>query len=136
LRSKLESSLARALGERLDASVVQVAAPVEHDRLDPGALRSGGELLADLLRLTGLVALEVFECRPAGARQRAARGVVDELREDAAVRAEYREARTLGRAADLAADAAVAAQAHVAGGANAGRTHARFPTFRRTYSPS
>ena len=33
-RSKLQSSLARAVGERLDASVVQVAAAVEHDGLD------------------------------------------------------------------------------------------------------
>ena len=36
--------------------------------------------------------------------------VVDELREDAAVRAEHREARPLGGAGDLAAHAAMTAQ--------------------------
>ena len=48
LPSELQSSLACALGERLDASVVQVAAAVEHDGLDPGLLRGRGERLADL----------------------------------------------------------------------------------------
>ena len=60
--------------------------------------------------------------------------VVDELRDDAAVRARDDEARPLGRADDLAAHAAVAALARFADGQS--RHYARFPTFRRTYSPS
>ena len=59
--------------------------------------------------------------------------VVDELREDAAVRAEDEQARTLGCAADLAADAPMAAKTRLACRELA---HARFPTFRRTNSPS
>jgi hypothetical protein len=51
--SKLEPSLARALGERLDATVVHVAAAIEHALLDPGRLRLAGERLADR-RLLGL----------------------------------------------------------------------------------
>src|SRR5947208_13295208 len=109
--SEFQTSLARALGERLDASVVQVTAAVEDDRLDPGLLGSGGELLPDLLRLLALVALEALEGGPGGAGERPAARVVDELREDAAVRAKHREARTLARARNLASGAAVAPQA-------------------------
>ena len=60
--------------------------------------------------------------------------VVDELRLDAAVRAEDDQARPLGRAGDLAADAPVAALACLADGQR--RHQARFPTLRRTYSPA
>src|SRR6266516_53261 len=56
--SKFQSSLARAIGERLDPAVVEVAAAVEHAALDPGLLRVRGEQLAHLGRLLGLVALE------------------------------------------------------------------------------
>src|SRR5437867_3453499 len=133
--SEFQPSLACAFGERLDASVVQVAAAVEHDRVDAGLLGGCGDLLADLLRLRALVALEVLQPDPARPGEGAAARVVDELREDAPVRAEHREARALRRAGDLAAHAAMPAQAHVARGANS-RPHARFPTFRRTYSPS
>src|SRR5947208_11491530 len=116
--SEFQTSLARAFGERLDASVVQVTAAVEDDRLDPGLLGGGGELLADLLRLLALVALEALEGGPGGAGERPATRVVDELREDAAVRAEDGEARALGSTGDLAAHATGAAQTHVARGAD------------------
>ena len=56
---KFKSSLARTLGESLHASVIQVAAAVEHDRFHAGLLRSGGERLADLMGLGGLVALRL-----------------------------------------------------------------------------
>ena len=52
--SKLEPSFARALGEGLHASVVQVAGAVEHAGLDAGLLRRLGERLADGGRLLGL----------------------------------------------------------------------------------
>ena len=45
--SELEAALAGALGERLDAAVIHVAAAVEHDLGDAGLLRPLGELLAD-----------------------------------------------------------------------------------------
>ena len=97
-----------------------------------GVIAGGGDLLADLLRLGALVAREALEADPARAGERAAGRVVDELREDAPVRAEDDEARALGRAADLAADAPVAARAGL--GLGEGRHQARFPTLRRTYS--
>ena len=78
--SKLEPSFARALGERLHASVVQVAAAVEHAALDPGLLRGLRERLADRARLLGLRAPTTpSEFQPAAAsvrplgRRRAAR---------------------------------------------------------------
>ena len=58
--------------------------------------------------------------------------VVDELRRDAAVGAEYDQARPLGRAGDLLAHAPVTADASFACSESA---HARLPTFRRTCSP-
>ena len=44
--------------------MVKVAAPVEDARLDAGFLRGGGEGLAHLRRLIGLVAAEVRAIRP------------------------------------------------------------------------
>src|SRR3954471_16692654 len=129
-----QSSFARAVGECLDATVVQVAAAVEHDGFDSGLLRGCSEALADLGRLLGLVALErLRQVEPRRGGERAPRVVVDQLREDTAVRAKNEHARTVGRAADLPAHAAVAAEARFASRKGA---HARFPTFRRTYSPS
>src|SRR5437870_11644874 len=99
---ELQPFLASAVGERLDATVVKVAAPVEDDGLDPGALGCAGEAPADLAGLRLLVALErLRQVRPVRAGERAAGAVVDDLREDAAVRAEHDQARALGRAADL-----------------------------------
>src|SRR3954452_21284507 len=122
--SELQSSLSRAFGERLDASVVEVTATVEHDCLDAGLLRGGGDLLADFLRLLGLVALEPLEAGPLGGSERAARRVVDDRGEDAAVRAEHDQAGALGGAGDLAANTAMTAKPP---GADSGRAHADAP---------
>src|SRR6476659_4161867 len=103
LMSELESSLARGLGQRLDASVVQVAAPVEDAGVDSGLLRIGGQRLADRAGLIGLRPLERALREPARGGERPPGLVVDELREDASVRAEDDEARPLGRPGDLAA---------------------------------
>ncbi len=50
LSSELEAALARPLGQRLDATVIHVASPVEDDLQDPGLLRPLGDLLADDVR--------------------------------------------------------------------------------------
>ena len=93
-----------------------------------------GKALADLRRLLGLVALErLRQVEPRRRGDGAAGVVVGELREDAAIRAEHLQARTLRGAADLAAHAAVPALTQLTGGDLA---HALFPTFLRTYSPS
>ena len=120
---KTEVLLARALGERLDASVVQVAAAIEHAALDSGLLAASASALPTA------AACSVFEpdilpseVQPAEASVGGL--VVDELREDAAVRAENDEARPLGRAGDLPADAAMAAHARLALREDA---HARLP---------
>src|SRR5438067_1622038 len=113
--SELQASFARAVGERLDASVVEVTAAVEDDGVDTGLLRSGRDLLADFLRLRGLVALEALQAGPARARDRATGRVVDDLREDPAIRTEDDEARARRGSLHLAAHAAMPAQALVAG---------------------
>src|SRR6185503_11614738 len=96
--SKPQSSFARAVGERLDAAVVEIAAAVEDDRLDAGLLACGREQLADLGRLLGLRALErLLELPEAGGGKCLVLDVVHELGGDAAVRAEDDEARPLGR---------------------------------------
>ena len=71
----------------------------------------------------------------AGGGERLALDVVHELRADAAVRAEHDEARPLGGAEDLVAHALVAAQRALRLTVNVA-IYARFPTLRRTYSPS
>src|SRR5262249_11292345 len=119
---------------RLDATVVQVAAAVEDDGLDAGLLALLRDELADLGRLLGLVPLErLRKLHPGRRGDRFARAVVDERGVDALVGPEHGEPRPLGGAGDLAAHALVAADARLSRGEC---THARFPTFRRTYSPS
>jgi ribosomal protein L18 len=55
-----------------------------------------------------------------------------ELREQPTVGAEHRDARALGRAVHLRADAPAALEAL---GRRRQKSHARLPTFRATYSP-
>src|SRR5439155_17040434 len=96
-------------------------------------LRVLREQLADLRRLSGLVALERLDLHPGRGRDRLALHVVHELGGDALVRARHDETRPLGRPAHLAANAAMAALARLGLREDA---HALLPTFRRTYSPS
>src|SRR5438094_7369344 len=120
---KAQSPFARAVCQRLHASVVEVPAAVEHSLLDSGLLRVLGQQLPDLARLLRLVAAErLLHVQPRRGRERLARDVVDQLRLDAAVRAEHGETRPLGRALHLAANALVTADARLADGEN--RTHA------------
>src|SRR3954453_13040468 len=128
-----QSTLARALGEGLHATVVLVAAAVEHSRLDAGGLRALGEQLAGTAGLVHARQGLELGLRPRDGREGAAGRVVDELRHDAPVGAEHGDARALRRARDLGTDAAAALEA--LGGLGNDR-HARLPTFRATYSPS
>ena len=57
---------------------------------------------------------EALDALSSSRRRACARLVVDQLGADPAVRAEHGEARPLGRAGDLAANAAVAAHARLA----------------------
>src|SRR5207245_940977 len=109
-------------------------AAIEDHGFDAGLLGSCGEPLADFGSLLGLVALERGgQFLPRRSGERAAGIVVDELGEDALVRAEDEQARTLRGAADLAAHPAVATQASFT---SCRLAHARLPTFLRTCSPS
>src|SRR5262249_37180250 len=128
-----QPALASGVGERLDAAVVAVAAAIEHGGLHAGGLGPLGEAGPD--PLGPLPAGKRLEVRlgPRRRRQRVAAVVVDELGADAAVGAEHGDARALGAAAHLGAHAAVPALAMIA---LDGEAHARFPTFRATYSPS
>src|SRR3954468_5564615 len=128
-----QAALAGALGEGLDAAVVLVSAAVEDRGLDAGRLGALGQRLAGLLRLVERLEGAQVALRPADGGQRAAGVVVDELGEHAPVGAEHGDARALGRAAHLGADAAAALEAPRGCGGDA---HALFPTLRATYSPS
>src|SRR5439155_19962145 len=128
-----QSALADALGEGLDAAVVLVAAAVEHGALDAGRLGALGEQLAGLGGLLQrLEALEVGLGVGDGG-QRMAALVVDELREDTTIGPEHADARARRGADDLRPHAAAALEALRRLRED---RHARFPTFRATYSPS
>src|SRR5215210_1705116 len=129
---ELKAALAGALGKGLDTAVVLVAAAVEHSGLDAGGLRALGQQLARLGGLLHRLERAQVGLRPVDGGQRAARVVVDELGEDAAVGAEDADARALGGAVHLRADAAAALEAPHRGVRDG---HARLPTFRATYSP-
>ena len=101
----------------------------------PAFFAGGREQLADLGRLVGLRALEALADAAVARRgQRAPLDVVDELRLDPAVRAMDDEARPLRRAGDLAAHTAVPPRPGLSDRERRHR-YARFPIFRRTYSP-
>src|SRR5918992_5291601 len=122
-----QAALAGALGEGLHTAVVLVAAAVEHRGLDPGGLGALGEQLAGPLGLLHRLERAQVGLDPVDRGERAAGVVVDELGEDAAVGAEDADARPLGAAVHLGADAAAALEP-LRGGV--GGRHARFPTFR------
>src|SRR3954447_9745674 len=130
-RSELKSSLACTVRKRLHAAVEAISATVEHAGLGAGVLGALREQLAGPLRL--LHAGEALEVAldPVHGGDGAPRHVVDQLSLHAAVRAEHREPRPLGRAAHLGAHPAAPAQALLLLSLDA---HARLPTFRATYS--
>src|SRR5690606_17939532 len=95
--SELEAGLARCLGQRLDAPVVQVAVAVEHDLVDLSLEADLRDQRADLLGSLGLVtlakgALQIGRQR-GSSRQRASVHVVHDLCVDVARTAEHGQAR-------------------------------------------
>src|SRR5450755_3211989 len=131
--SEREPGFPRSLRERLDLAVVAVAAAVEHRHRNAGRLGPLGEQLAGPRRARGGRKCAQLRLGPVDRGEGATGDVVDQLRGDPAVGTEHGDPRTLGRARDLRAHAAAAAQASRFLGENA---HARLPTFRATTSPS
>src|SRR3954452_10191236 len=127
-----QAALAGALGQGRHAAATPVAAAVEHRGLDAGGLGAFGQQLDRRRRLLHRLERAQVGLDPVDGGQRAAGVVVDELGEDAAVGAVDADPGPLGRAAHLGADAAAPLEAPC-GGMDGG--HARFPTFRATYSP-
>src|ERR1700759_130762 len=86
-----QPALARRIGQRLDAAVIEIAAAIEHDFLDAVLYRSLRQELADRLgRIdvgTGLLAHILFQRRRRS--QRLALQVVDDLGVDVLGRAEH-----------------------------------------------
>ena len=122
-----------AVGERLDPAVVAVAAAIEDHALDSGRLRALGDQLAGPLGLVHRLELLEVALGPVDRGHGVAGHVVDELGADPAVRAEHGQPRALRTAADLGAHTAAPAQPRLRLRLDG---HARFPTFRWTYSPS
>src|SRR3954451_16118266 len=118
--SELQSGFAGGVGEGRDPSRVRVPTAVEDDLGDAGRLGGVGELRAELLGLRGLVAVAQLVRR--GRRQGDALAVVDHLDEQVARRPGDDQARTLGTADDLLAQAEVPARpGHPARGRDTGR---------------
>src|SRR5581483_11177760 len=94
-----QPALARRIGQRLDAAVIEIAAAVEHDLLDAVFHRALGEQLADRLGRVdvgaGLLAHVFFQRRRRS--QRLTLQVVDDLGIDVLGGAEHRQPRTAVR---------------------------------------
>src|SRR5918993_5299811 len=133
--SKFQAALARAFRERGAATVVAVAATIEHTRLDAGVGGALGEELAGLLRLLAAIELSELVLGPRDGGERLARVVVDQLSGDAPIGAEYRDARPLRRPAHFGANPTAAAKTLLSLGLY-GHAYALFPTLRRTCSPA
>src|SRR5271166_3740678 len=88
--------LADRVGEGAHVAVVAVAAAVEHGLGDPGRLGALGPQ-----RPLGFPQRAQLRLVPVDRRERLARDVVDQLRRQAAVGAEHRDARARGRAGHL-----------------------------------
>src|SRR3954453_7392949 len=108
--SELQASLAGAFGDRGNPSVEAVAGAVEDAGLDPGALGALGQQLPGPLRLLHRLELAQLGLGPGDGGDRAARVVVDQLREDAAVGAVDGQARALRAASDAGAHTTAAGQ--------------------------
>src|SRR3954451_7453597 len=132
--SELQAPLAGALGDRRDASMEAVSAPVEDAGLHTRGLAALRQQLADALGLLHRVELAELVLGPGDAGDRASGVVVDQLREDTAVRAIDGEAGTLRVATDASPNAPAAAKPLLRLGQN--RHQALFPTLRATCSPA
>src|SRR5262245_33526865 len=139
---EVQAAGACAVGERLDAPVVEVAATIERHGGDALLLRALGEQLADGRARADLALaldqrLHVVAAR--GLRQRDALHVVDDLGVDVHAAAEHAEPWARRGALDAVPDP-VAADLPPLGLVVMSARHyadpAAFPAFRRMYSPS
>src|SRR6185503_6561930 len=139
---EVETAGARAVGERFDAPVVEVAAAVERHGADALLLRALREELADRGREPDLALaldqrLHVVAGRGLG--QRHALHVVDDLGVDVRRAAEHAQARPSGRTGDAVPDAIAAdlpPLVLVVVSARHYAAPAALPALRRMYSPS
>src|SRR5262249_34917151 len=111
---KTQTCRTRGLGQRGDAAVKLELPAIEANLLHAGGQGALGDGLAD--RLRGVPVAAVFDLAQTlvlrrGRGQRLADLVVDDLRVHVLVRAEHRQTRALGAAADTVADAPAAADA-------------------------
>ena len=108
LPSEFQAALAGAFGQRLNASVVDIAAAVEHHGVNPLLQGALGNLQAYLLR-GFLIAAESFKVLlDAGGRaKRVAGDVVNDLSINILIAAENAQTRPLRRSGDLGADSGV-----------------------------
>src|SRR4029453_3444680 len=137
---ELEAALARAFGDRANASVVEEAVAVEHDLLDAVLDTPLGDQNADLLGGVDRGGLAVLaqrrgECRDG--EQGVSLLVGDHLRVDVAAAAEDRQARPRVAAAQAAADTFLAADAcDVTAFHQRDAPAAALPALRRMCSPA
>jgi DNA helicase-2/ATP-dependent DNA helicase PcrA len=124
-------NLEELIGVAAEFDLNREAAAVEHAALDAGALGALGKQLARPLRLLAGGQLPQLRLGPVDSRQRVPVGIVDQLREDAAVGAVDGEARPLRGADDPGANPTATALAALP---VAEHGHARLPTFRATCS--
>src|SRR5690349_6353273 len=132
--SELEPPFAGPLRDRGDPSVEAVATAVEHAGLYTRPLCALGEQLSRSLGLLHRAELAEVGLGPGDGSDGAAGVVVDQLREDAAVRAIDGEPRTLRAAPDLRPDAPAAAQPLLRLCQDGHQP--LFPTLRATCSPA
>src|SRR5882762_9302177 len=106
MRLKLQSRFARRVSQSLDTSVIQVTAPVEHDRFQALGLGPVRDQLADRLGPGHVAAARnAGRLLDRGSRnQGLALAVVDDLNVNIGHAAKNRQARTRVRSLDLAAD--------------------------------
>src|SRR5262249_55206182 len=112
---ELKATLAGAVGQSLDPTMVEEPATVEHDRGDALLFCPLRERLTNPLRAVGLGAgraLAQGRLQVRGRRQGVAGHVVDELTVDVRETAEHRQPWSLGGAAQRAPNAAVPLVAH------------------------
>src|SRR5262245_27580765 len=139
---EVQTAGARAVGKRLDAPVVQVAAAVEAHLLDALLLRAFRHQLAHRGRDRGLALALDARRQVLAARSRGechAAQIVDDLGVDVLGAAEHRQTRTLGRTDHAAANAITPdapALVVIVGSTHDDAVPAALPALRRMYSPS
>src|SRR5207302_2719970 len=142
--SEPQTTLASRLCERAHSAVIQISAAIEDHLIDTDGTRTFGDRLAhhgccgDGEPRTSCAFAQIRLGR-GGGRERASRGVVDQLRLYVAQAAKHRQARSAGGARHVLADAAMTAVAR--GPAIVPRVHfvlpalPDLPALRRTCSP-